>query len=240
MSGIILLIILGVSSVFIVGNVFFLKRIAGNFTTATVLFAVFSSIAIVAITAYELYYYFFDERHCSSGDSIANLAWWSRLIGYALFFTVYYFTFKCFCGKLSISRWFAIFGIPILAVIHYYNTYSVTYSTGGCGQAITVTHFFTSETIGYVHWNYVYCDTNHTFESLRGGIYGSERKGNAMIFYRVNDEPVKVRLGLLFWQLEDDFWYDSKYDKERQEELKKTETTLRTCHLHKGKFKKIE
>jgi hypothetical protein len=234
-----ILIILAILAVLVLANIFVLKKIAGSLTTAHSLFIVLSSLLIVLMILYELYYYFFDDRNCSSGDTVVKLTWWSRAIGYILFLGTYYYTFKCFCGQLKVPRWFCIIGMAILPVIHYNNTYSVTFSAA-CGQEIHTEHFFTSESVGRILWEEAFCDTNYTFESLVKGIYGSERRGNTMYFYRVNDRPALVRTGYLFWQLEDYYYIDPKYQRERQEELQRNETTLRTCYLHRGKFKKTE
>lgn len=116
----------------------------------------------------------------------------------------------------------------------------MTFSYGGCGQRVQVEHFFHSETIGYVNWNTTQCDTNYKFESLVGGIYGCERKGSIMTFYRVNEKPVSVNIGFLFWQLQNSYQIDPDKEHDRQTRLREAENTLRTCYLYKDKFKKAE
>ena len=184
-------------------------------------------------TFYELYYYTFnDQKHCSSGDLTIHLTWWSRIIGYILFFIVAYYTFKCLTGKLLISKWFSLLGLFLICIIHYHNTYSLVIGYGGC-RGVYQDHFYSSDRVAnsLEEPSWSFCDSTNTLDEMKGWSYGYEVKNNTLIIYRIKDYKVQVPLPILFWQFENSVFTKDNSDSKRR--LQEAKTVLRTCIYHK-------
>lgn len=212
---------------------YFFKKTVVNNKALHIVLTILIGAFVFFNTAYELYYYTFnDQKHCSSGDLTIHLTWWSRIIGYILFFIVAYYTFKCFTGKLLISKWFSLLGLFLMCFIHYHNTYSLVIGYGGC-RGVYQDHFYSSNRVAnsLEEPSWSFCDSTNTLDEMKGWSYGYEVKNNTLIIYRIKEDKVQVSLPILFWQFENNVFAKDNSDSKRR--LQEAKTVLRTCIYHK-------
>jgi hypothetical protein len=139
---------------------------------------------------------------CSSGCIGFYAKSSSKIIGYGLILISLLVGLASFFKFRNLSKIWTIPAIVVIAITSYGNGYML-YNKGACGQSLNRTHFYIfQEHLG----DFAKIDGEYfSFDSLKqhkydGKLLGFWLKENKLTVYRINQEPLELKTGFLFWQ----------------------------------------
>jgi len=168
------------------------------------------TITIILTALLGLFYYsledFFHSDYgcgCSSTCSVYYPVLTSRLIGYFMMISSTILFIASIWSFKGLSKLWTILAALIFGLAFYGNGYMI-FNKGGCGYSINKATFFMNETkLGDFATN---VDGTINLDSLNAGKYkgkllGYSLNGNELTFFKIGEEPEKVKTRFLFWKI---------------------------------------
>ncbi|MCF8253979.1 MAG: hypothetical protein K9H61_09040 [Bacteroidia bacterium] len=163
----------------------------------------FFLLVIATIYAFlESMYYHDFGCGCSSGCIGFYMSSYSKILGYCLILVSFILVFMSLFKTRTISKFWHIPAIVFIGIASYGNGYML-YNKGACGQSLNRTQFYIfQEHLG----DFAKIDGEYfSLDSLKqqkydGKLLGFLLKENKLTVYRINQEPLVIATGFLFWQ----------------------------------------
>jgi hypothetical protein len=174
------------------------KKIIGIVSTVTLT-------TLLGLLYYSLETYFYSDFGC--GCSSACIGYYpvmsSRIIGYGLIVGSTVLFISSIWKFRGLSRLWTLPALLIFGIALYGNGYMI-FNKGACGYSLNRTTFFINQNkLG--DFAKSDAETIHLDSLKNGKLYGKllgySIKGNELIAFRINEEPLKVKTSFLFWKV---------------------------------------